>query len=669
MKPNRASPSMRSPIPISAYFALPLLALSFSFFSPALSDPRIAEAALLCGNSTGVLAGNIIQNFGAVMRVIFGSVADQGWGNYSLTSPPPPVYALAQCHGDLIETDCLLCFAESRTRLPRCIPNSGRLYLDGCFLRYDGYDFYNETTDPTYDTLKCSSNSTVPAGQKEGAAEFSDRVDRVLRNVSESAVQNKGFAVAGEDGVGGVAGVYALAQCWSTLNAGGCRACLANATSMARSCVPGEEARAMNAGCYLRYSTAKFYSVPVTGGSSRVRITIAIASSAAAAISLVLIGAYIGYRKYSREKQVRNSLMRLPASVTKSGLYFKYETLEKATGYFHDSRKLGQGGAGSVYKGILPDGKVVAVKRLVFNTRQWVDDFFNEVNLINGIRHENLVRLLGCSIEGPESLLVYEYLPNRSLDQVLFVNNVAHVLTWEERLRIITGTAEGLAYLHGGCRVKIIHRDIKTSNVLLDENLTAKIADFGLARCIAPDASHLSTGIAGTLGYMAPEYLVKGQLTEKADVYAFGVLVLEILSGRKNSVFARGSGSVLQSVWKHYKSNNLAACIDPALRGEFPVLEASNVLQISLLCTQASMELRPSMSGVVEMLHHRDRVVPRPKQPPFLNASVLSDGSSSRSSYTQTWLSNQLTASEVSSSLTGSPRTNSRLEIEASEPR
>lgn len=259
---------MRSPIPISAYFALPLLALSFSFFSPALSDPRIAEAALLCGNSTGVLAGNIIQNFGAVMRVIFGSVADQGWGNYSLTSPPPPVYALAQCHGDLIETDCLLCFAESRTRLPRCIPNSGRLYLDGCFLRYDGYDFYNETTDPTYDTLKCSSNSTVPAGQKEGAAEFSDRVDRVLRNVSESAVQNKGFAVAGEDGVGGVAGVYALAQCWSTLNAGGCRACLANATSMARSCVPGEEARAMNAGCYLRYSTAKFYSVPVTGGNN-----------------------------------------------------------------------------------------------------------------------------------------------------------------------------------------------------------------------------------------------------------------------------------------------------------------------------------------------------------------------------------------------------------------
>ncbi|KAF8037103.1 hypothetical protein BT93_B0118 [Corymbia citriodora subsp. variegata] len=323
--------------------------------------------------------------------------------------------------------------------------------------------------------------------------------------------------------------------------------------------------------------------------------------------------------------------MQLLSSGSKFRLYFKYETLEKATNFFHDSRKLGQGGVGSVYKGILPNGKVVAVKRLVFNTRQWVDNFFNEVTLINGIQHKNLVRLLGCSIEGPESLLVYEYIPNRSLDEVLFVNNATRVLTWEERLHIITGIAEGLVYLHGGCRVKIIHRDIKTSNILLDKNLTAKIADFGLVRCIAPEKSHVSTGIAGTLGYMAPEYLVRGQLTEKADVYAFGVLVLEILSGRKNSIYTLRSSSILQLVWKHYKSNNLAACIDPALRGNFPVLEASNVLQISLLCTQASVELRPPMSRVVEMLHDKDHVVPEPKQPPFLNASVLFDKSSSTS--------------------------------------
>ncbi|KAF8037113.1 hypothetical protein BT93_B0127 [Corymbia citriodora subsp. variegata] len=605
MKSNGASPSI----------ALPLLALSSYFFSLAVSDPRITEAGFYCENSTGIVAGNSVPNFIAVMRGISESVIDRRWGNYSLALPPPAVYSLAQCLGDLIQTDCLLCFAKSRVRILPCRPNFGRLYLDGCFLRDDGYDFYNETVDPTHDMLKCSSNSTVPV---ERAAEFSDRVDRVLRNVLATAVLNKGFAVAGEDEAGGVTGVYALAQCWSTLDAGGCRVCLENATSKARSCAPEEEARAMNAGCFLRYSTTK------------VHIIIAIASSAAVVTLLVLIDACIGYKKHNK-KQVHNSLMQLLASGSKFRLYFKYETLEKATNFFHDSRKLGQGGGGSVYKGILSNGKVIAVKRLVFNTQQWADDLFNEVTLINEIQHKNLIRLMGCSIEGPESLLVYEYLPNKSLDLVLFANNATHILTWEERLHIIIGIAEGLAYLHGGWGVKIIHRDIKASNILLDENLTAKIADFGLARYIASDKSHLSTGIAGTIGYMAPEYLVRGQLTERADVYAFGVLVLEILSGRKNSVYTLGSSSVLQSVWKHYKSNNLAACVDPALRGEFPVLEASNVLQIGLLCTQASMELRPPMSGVVEMLQDKDRVAPQPKQPPFLNASVLFDKSSSGS--------------------------------------
>ncbi|PKI66366.1 hypothetical protein CRG98_013168 [Punica granatum] len=320
--------------------------------------------------------------------------------------------------------------------------------------------------------------------------------------------------------------------------------------------------------------------------------------------------------------------------LSKSKLNFKYETLEKATNFFDDSRKLGQGGAGSVYKGILPSGKVIAVKRLVFNTRQWVDDFFNEVNLINGIQHKNLVRLLGCSIEGPESLLVYEYVPNRSLDQILFTDNAIHILNWHERLHIIKGTAEGLAYLHTGYGLKIIHRDIKTSNILLDEKMTAKIADFGLVRCVAPDRSHLTTGIAGTLGYMAPEYLVRGQLTEKADVYSFGVLVLEILTGRKNSVFAEGLGSVLQSVWRDYKSRNLHESMDPALGEDFPDMEVANVLQIGLLCTQASAELRPSMPEVVEMLNNKHCVVPDPKQPPFLSASVLSSDNSTRSSST-----------------------------------
>ncbi|KAI6682856.1 hypothetical protein NL676_028769 [Syzygium grande] len=631
-----------------AYVVL-LLFGSSSLFSPSVGDPRVSEAGILCLKSNVTSTANIISNFLIVMREVAAKVAEDRWAYDSITSPLPELYALAQCHGDLSHDDCLLCFAQSRTILPRCsvlAADSGRLYLDGCFIRSDYYNFYNETIDPQHDMVKCANQTSVSADQ-QAQLQFANKVDRVLRNVSAVAPKNKGFAVFEEASGGGVAGVFALAQCWNTLDENGCGECLENAMIKARNCTPGDEGRAMNAGCFMRYSTQRFYTVPTDGDSSKLRIIIAIASSIAAATSLVFIGAYVGYRKLSKKREVQKKLFGVPAIVRKSNLNFNYELLEKATNFFDDSRKLGQGGAGSVFKGILPDGRVVAVKRLVFNTLQWVDDFFNEVNLISGIQHKNLVGLLGCSIEGPESLLVYEYVPNRSLDQFLFVKDATRILSWQERLNVISGTAEGLAYLHGPCGVKIIHRDIKSSNVLLDEDLTAKIADFGLARCLDPEKSHLSTGIAGTLGYMAPEYLVKGKLTEKADVYSFGVLVLEILSGRKNSVFGQVSGSVLQSVWKQYKSNSLAECIDPVLKGKFPISEASNVLQIALLCTQASPDLRPSMSEVVEMLNDQECTVPVPMQPPFLNTNLTQDYSSS-SSNTNTGVSNQLTNSGIS---------------------
>ncbi|KAK3439948.1 hypothetical protein EUGRSUZ_B00288 [Eucalyptus grandis] len=586
------------------------LVLFSSSFSPLLGDPRISEAGILCLRSNVSSTANVLSNVLEVMLKITAEVTENCWANDSVTSPLPEIYALAQCHGDLSHSDCVLCFVQSRNILPRCNvldAKPGRLYLDGCFIRSDYYNFYNETIDPQHDMVKCANQSNDSAHQ-QARQQFVDKVDRVLRNVSAVAPENKGFAVFEEARRGGVAGVYALAQCWNTLDRKGCRECLANAMIMARNCTPGDEGRAMNAGCFMRYSTQRFYTVPTDGDSSKLGIIIAIASSVAAATSLVFIGAYVGYRKLSKKRE---------AIVRKSNLNFNYESLEKATDFFDDSRKLGQGGAGSVYKGILPDRRVVAVKRLVFNTCQWVDYLFNEVNLICGIQHKNLVHLL-----------VYEYVPNRSLDQILFVKNATHILSWQERLNIISGTAEGLAFLHGPCGVKIIHRDIKSSNVLLDEDLTAKIADFGLARCLDPEKSHLSTGIAGTLGYMAPEYVVRGQLTEKADVYSFGVLVLEILSGRKNSVFGQVSGSVLQSVWKQYKSNGLAECIDPVLKGTFPVSEALNVLQIALLCTQASPDLRPSMSEVVEMLNNQERMVPVPTQPPFLNNNLIPDDSS-----------------------------------------
>lgn len=513
--------------------------------------------------------------------------------------------------------------------------------------------------------MNCSSEYGVVEDEGDERWKFDKSLGEVFDNVVMVAVgEGLGF------GVGEVGGVYALAQCWKTLESDACENCLRKAVREVRGCLPKREGRALNAGCYLRYSSFKFYNEggeeQGQKGSFRRGAVIAIVLSVAAVVLLFLSAFYVIFSRISKMNKENSRLGQISISINKSRLNFKYETLEKATDYFNSSRKIGQGGAGSVFKGTLSNGKVVAVKRLVFNNRQWVDEFFNEVNLISGIEHKNLVKLLGCSIEGPESLLVYEYLPNKSLDQFIFEKNKSQVLNWRQRFGIIIGIAEGLAYLHAGSKIRIIHRDIKSSNILLDENLTPKIADFGLARCFAADKTHLSTGIAGTLGYMAPEYLTRGQLTDKADVYSFGVLVLEILCGRRNNVFREDSGSLLQTIWKLYRSNRLHEAVDPCLGDDSAGAELSRVLQIGLLCTQASASLRPSMEEVVELLSNSNVDVSVPSQPPFLSAGtvLLNSESSIRSYSTNSFVSNALkkiVTSEVSSSETFSTRSSEQV--------
>ncbi|KAF3966355.1 hypothetical protein CMV_009527 [Castanea mollissima] len=569
----------------------------FSLISLSLSDPRISQSGLYCGTVKSLPLTNFIPTFVKEMESLSQLVNTYHWGTNFVNSTPP-MYGLAQCFQDLSHTDCLLCYAASRTKLPRCLPSiSARIYLDGCLLRYDNYSFYEEATNPLIDTVNCSSKYGVEVDEVS-KVEFVKNVGVLIENVTKAAVGNKGFAVAE------VKGVYALAQCLKTVGSNGCRECLEKAgKAVISQCLPGREGRGLNAGCYLRYSTEKFYydngEAQNGHGFSRTGAIVAIVLAAVAFLMLFLFAAYAGYARLLKIKEERNNIGQISTSIDRASLNFKYETLEKATDYFNPSRKIGQGGAGSVYKGTLPNGKIVA--------------------------------LLGCSIEGPESLLVYEYVPNRSLDQFIFDKNKVQILNWRQRFDIIVGTAEGLAYLHGGAKVRIIHRDIKSSNVLLDENLTPKIADFGLARCFAADQSHLSTGIAGTLGYMAPEYLVRGQLTEKVDVFSFGVLVLEIVCGRRNNSFIEDSSSLLQTVWKLYKTNKLVEAVDPCLRDKFPGKEASDVLQIGLLCTQASVALRPSMEEVVQMLTSKDCEIPIPNQPPFLSTNALGSDSSLKS--------------------------------------
>uniref|UniRef100_A0A453SX65 non-specific serine/threonine protein kinase n=1 Tax=Aegilops tauschii subsp. strangulata TaxID=200361 RepID=A0A453SX65_AEGTS len=214
-----------------------------------------------------------------------------------------------------------------------------------------------------------------------------------------------------------------------------------------------------------------------------------------------------------------------------------YKELDRATARFDQSNKIGEGGYGPVYKGTLRDGTAVAVKVLSLQSRQGAREFLSELITISDISHENLVKLYGCCVEGSHKILVYNYLENNSLAQTLLGSQQHSSIqfNWSTRVNICIGVAQGLAYLHDGVRPHVVHRDIKASNILLDQDLTPKISDFGLAKLLPSDVSHISTRVAGTLGYLAPEYAIRGQVTRKSDVYSFGVLLIEIVSGRCNT--------------------------------------------------------------------------------------------------------------------------------------
>ncbi|XP_058219059.1 cold-responsive protein kinase 1-like [Rhododendron vialii] len=284
---------------------------------------------------------------------------------------------------------------------------------------------------------------------------------------------------------------------------------------------------------------------------------------------------------------------------------FTYKELRIATDDFCPTNKVGEGGFGSVYKGRLKNGKIAALKVLSAQSKQGVREFLTEIKVIADIEHENLVKLYGCCAEGDHRILVYSYLENNSLAQTLLGGGDSSMLFgWRTRTRICIGVAQGLAFLHEEVRPHIVHRDIKASNILLDKDLTPKISDFGLAKLIPANMTHVSTRVAGTIGYLAPEYAIRGQLTRKADVYSFGVLLVEIVTGRRNmnSRLPIAEQYLLGRTWELYERSELVGLVDTSLNGEFDAEVACRFLKIGLLCTQDAPNIRPFMSTVVKML-------------------------------------------------------------------
>ncbi|XP_024977996.1 G-type lectin S-receptor-like serine/threonine-protein kinase At4g27290 isoform X3 [Cynara cardunculus var. scolymus] len=348
-------------------------------------------------------------------------------------------------------------------------------------------------------------------------------------------------------------------------------------------------------------------------------------------ISLVLLG--LSLAAYVRNKRKKRSstkgrgrrvhaLDKKYSNVENDDLDLNFISLSKvvkATNNFSIDNKLGQGGFGPVYKGVLENGQEVAVKKLSETSQQGYEEFYNEVVCVARLQHRNLVKLLGYCMDGDERILIYEYLANKSLDLYLFDETKSSMLKWPLRFDIIHGIAKGILYLHQDSRHRIIHRDLKASNILLDRDMNPKISDFGLAREFGGDQIAAKTvKVVGTYGYISPEYAIHGRISVKSDVFSFGVLVLEMVSGKKNRGFSHENvgDNLLGHAWRLYREGKSLELMSPCLRDSCIVSEVERTIHVGLLCVQNLAEDRPTMSSVVMMLDD-EGALPPPKEPAF----------------------------------------------------
>ncbi|KAM1481977.1 hypothetical protein EV1_033820 [Malus domestica] len=322
------------------------------------------------------------------------------------------------------------------------------------------------------------------------------------------------------------------------------------------------------------------------------------------------------YHSKRQKKKVGNDMKK-----TVESLQFRLGTIETATNKFSDDNKLGEGGFGAVFKGTLGNGHEIAVKRLSKSSTQGVQEFQNEVVLVAKLQHRNLVRLLGFCLEGEETLLVYEYVPNKSLDKFLFEPKKREQLDWSRRCMIIGGIARGILYLHEDSRLRVIHRDLKASNILLDGEMNPKISDFGMAKMFGVDGQIQGNTerVVGTYGYMAPEYAIEGMYSVKSDVFSFGILLLEITTGRKNFLgFNCRFPTLLAHAWQSWNEGKGLDLIDPILlKDSCRPDQVLRYIHIGLLCVQEDANSRPTMSSVVLMLKTETISLPKPERPAF----------------------------------------------------
>ncbi|XP_031250177.1 cysteine-rich receptor-like protein kinase 10 isoform X2 [Pistacia vera] len=570
-----------------------------------------------CPNSNSTYQSNV--NF-LLSSLVSNATRSKGFstGFYNTTvgQDPDKVYALFLCRGDITPITCQNCVNLSTSQI-----------LQSCPVEKEGIKWYDK-----------------------------DRFDQLVRTTmkeaaNEAAVSPKKFSTKKAIFTTSHT-LYCLVQCAPDLSSFDCNSCLEQ--SFVRMPTTKEGGRVLVASCFNQFEFYRFYNENVTAtppptpvlyspppvsptpvsvarpkGKSGISSSIIIAIIAPIVVAVVLFIA--GYCFLIRRARKKNSP---PAadnagydvSTTVESLLFDLRTIEAATEKFSTDNKLGAGGFGEVYKGILPNGKAIAVKRLSSSSGQGAKEFKNEVVLVAKLQHRNLVRLLGFCLEGEEKILVYEFVMNKSLDYFLYDPERRAELDWSRRYKIIGGIARGMLYLHEDSRLRIIHRDLKASNVLLDGDINPKISDFGMARIVGVDQTQANTNIiVGTYGYMSPEYAMHGQFSVKSDVYSFGVLVLEIITGKKNSNFYQTDGAeyLLSYAWKHWRDGTPLQLLDSTLTDSCSRNEVIRCIHMGLLCVQEDPADRPTMAAIVIMLNSHSITLPVPEKPAFFVGSRM----------------------------------------------
>ncbi|KAH9754417.1 cysteine-rich receptor-like protein kinase 10 [Citrus sinensis] len=623
----------------------------FSFLSLVLLQSS-SEAAKLdsnyvyhfCVRESDTSSGGLFMfNVGTLFSAkLYNEAGRYLYSNATEGDYPDKVYGLYNCRFDVSNDVCQDCIKVAiHTIVTNCTgAKEAIVWYDQCMVRFCNSSFPSWLeTEPSV-ALLITINVTDPYKFSNILAQsFSDLIQNVTSRDFEYP------AAAQMVNASSIDKLRTLVQCIPYLSKSDSNICLRGAVAQIPNCCYGKRgARILTPSCNIRYELYPFFEDPTVpiyppnkkNGSSdgefktrESRTWIAIGATVSSIIVLVLFSFLLRCIKRRKERvkdgrlgndYTYDALRGQKQEETQEFPLFPLHLAVEATQHFSDENKLGEGGFGPVYKGKLADGKEIAVKRLSRTSGQGLQEFKNEVTLIAKLQHKNLVRLLGCCLEENESLLIYEYMPNKSLDVFLFDSARRVQLDWKRRISIIHGIARGLLYLHEDSRLRIIHRDLKASNVLLDHEMNPKISDFGMARIFGGNQSEANTNrIVGTYGYMAPEYAMEGLFSVKSDVFSFGVLLLEIISGKKNSGFylSELGQSLLSYTWKLWCEGEALELMDPVLKQSCVAAELLKFIHIGLLCVQADSADRPIMSSVVVMLASDNVTLPQPTEPAF----------------------------------------------------